>query len=100
MIALPIWMPSALKGLAFGVAVAALNHFILVQGEKKAETMPPEKGKNIIMIRYGIRYLLDVLALFLVYRDAPMLIGTALGLTFNKNFLFVKYLFKKPERKG
>lgn len=97
---MPVWMPSALKGLAFGIAVAALNHFILIQGEKKAESMPPEKGRNAILARYGIRYILDVLALFLVYKDAPMLIATAIGLTFNKNILFVKYLFKKPDRKG
>jgi len=97
---LPVWVPSALKGLSFGVVISTFNYFILVQGQKKAESMPPEKGKNAILIRYGIRYILDVLALFLVYKDAPMLIGTAIGLTFNKNFLFVKYLFKKPERKG
>lgn len=97
---MPVWLPSALKGLAFGIGVALLNHLILVRGERRAEDMPPEKGKNVIMIRYGIRYFLDFLALFLVYKDAPMLIGTAIGLTMNKNFLFFKYLFKKPERKG
>lgn len=97
---MPVWMPSALKGLAFGILVAAFNHWLLLRGEKKAEGMAPEKGRNVILARYGIRYIIDVLALFLVYKDAPMLIGTAIGLTFNKNILFVKYLIKKPERKG
>jgi hypothetical protein len=93
-------MPSALQGLAFGIAVSALNYFILLQGQKKAETMPTDKGKNVILMRYATRYIINIVALFLVYKNAPMLIATAIGLTFNKNFLFVKYLFKKPERKG
>ncbi|MHB8157025.1 MAG: hypothetical protein ACYDEQ_06485 [Desulfocucumaceae bacterium] len=97
---MPVWLPSALKGLAFGIVVAAFNHFLVVRAEKMAESLPPQKGKNLILMRFGIRYMLNVLALFLVYKDAPMLIGTALGLTVNKNFLFFKYLFKKPERKG
>lgn len=100
MIIVPAWMPSALLGLAFGAAVSAFNYVILLQGQKKAETMPAEKGKNIVLARYAVRYVINIVALFLVYKNAPMLIATALGLTFNKNMLFVKYLFKKPERKG
>ncbi|PKM90131.1 MAG: hypothetical protein CVU87_03255 [Firmicutes bacterium HGW-Firmicutes-12] len=97
---MPIWMPSALLGLAFGIAVSALNYFILLQGQKKAETMPPGKGKNIVLMRYATRYIINLVTLFLVYKNTPMLIATAIGLTFNKNFLFIKYLFKKPDRKG
>jgi hypothetical protein len=93
-------MPSALLGLAFGIAVSALNYFILLQGQKKAETMPPGKGKNIVLMRYATRYIINLVTLFLVYKNTPMLIATAIGLTFNKNFLFIKYLFKKPDRKG
>jgi ABC-type Fe3+-siderophore transport system permease subunit len=95
-IGLPVWLPSALQGLAFGIAVSALNYLILLRGQKKAETLPPEKGKNIVLSRYAVRYILNVLALFLVYKNPPMLIATAIGLTFNKNILFFKYLFKKP----
>lgn len=84
-----------MQGLALGIAVSAINYLLLVQGEKKAESLPPEKGKNIVLQRYAIRYILNVLALFLVYKNAPMLIATAIGLTFNKNVLFFKYLFKK-----
>jgi len=93
-------MLSALLGLAFGIAVSVLNHLILLQGQKAAKDMPPAKAKNTILLRYGIRYLLNLAAMFLVYKNPAMLIATAIGLTANKNFLFIKHLLKKPERKG
>jgi len=89
---IPQWLPSALLGLLFGIGVSVLNHFILKQGINKAANLPPEKGKSVIMIRYGIRYIFNILALFLVYKNTPMLIATAIGLTANKNYLFLKYL--------
>jgi len=88
----PEWLPSAALGLILGIAVSVLNHFILQQGIKKASAVPDGKGTNIIMARYGIRYLLNILALFAVYKNVPMLIATAVGLTANKNYLFLKYL--------
>lgn len=89
---IPEWLPSAALGLVLGVAVSVLNHFILQQGVRKAAAVAGSKGTSIIMLRYGIRYLLNILALFIVYKNIPMLIATAIGLTANKNYIFVKYL--------
>lgn len=89
---MPQWLPSALLGLIFGFGVSVLNHFILQQGIQKAAASSDRKGQNIIMTRYGIRYILNILSLFIVYQNVPMLIATAIGLTANKNYLFLKYL--------
>lgn len=97
---MPAWLPSALLGLAFGLLVSAFNHFILAQGMKKAQNLPEHKAKNIIALRYGLRYVLNIIALFLVRKNAPMLVATALGLTINKNMLFLKHLFANSGRKG
>lgn len=97
---MPSWLPSALAGLALGLTVSLLNHLILLQGQRQAVHQPPAKARNTVLARYGIRYLLNVLALFLVYKNTAMLIATAIGLTANKNYLFIKHLCKNPERKG
>ena len=100
MIHLPEWVPPALIGLAFGLAVSSLNHLILMRGLKKGEGQEPPKSKNIILKRYGIRYILNIAALFLVYKNTPMLIATAIGLTLSKNLLFLRYLSSNTRRKG
>jgi len=98
---MPQWLPSALIGLLFGIAVSILNYFILQQGIKKSASLPAGNGQNIIMARYGMRYILNILALVIVYENAPMLLGTALGLTANKSYLFFKYLnWKNFGKKG
>lgn len=91
---MPLWLPPALLGFLLGLAVSGLNHLILRRGLQISANLPAEKGKNIIMFRYGLRLILDFLALFAVYKNVPMLIGTAFGLTAIKNGLFIKYLFK------
>ncbi len=96
---MPQWLPQALLGLLLGLVIAGINHFLVVQVLRQADTLPAEKAKNKIMIRYGVRYLLNLAALFAVHKNAPMLIGTALGLTANKNMLFFKYL-RNPGKKG
>ncbi len=97
---MPAWLPSALIGLVFGLLVSAFNHFILIQGMKKAQNMPEHKAKNLITLRYGIRYVLNIAALFLVHKNMPMLVATALGLTASKNILFLRHLFGNFGRKG
>lgn len=98
---MPQWLPSGLIGLLFGLVVSILNYFILQQGIKKSTSLPDSKGQNIIMVRYGIRYILNILALVIVYKNAPMLLGTAIGLTANKSYLFFKYLnWKNFGKKG
>jgi hypothetical protein len=97
---MPDWLPSALIGLAFGLLVSAFNHFLLIQGMRQAQNLPEHKAKNLITLRYGIRYVLNIAALFLVHKNMPMLVATALGLTASKNILFLRHLFGNFGRKG
>ncbi len=97
---MPEWTVSALIGLVIGTAVSFLNNFILMQGMKKAEELTPAKERNIIMLRYGIRYLLNLAVLFLVYKNTAMLVAAAIGLTLNKNVLFLKYFLRNKQKKG
>ncbi|MCR4440672.1 MAG: hypothetical protein QHH10_00180 [Peptococcaceae bacterium] len=99
-IRLPGWMLPALTGLVIGLTVSFFNHLILLQGVKKAECLSPEQGKNAIMLRYGLRYILNFATLFLVHKDTAMLVAAAFGLTASKNALFFKNLLNKKERKG
>lgn len=89
---MPSWFVSAMLGLLFGTTVSLFNHFLVKQVLGKDENTVDLKLKNKVLMRYGIRYLLNFLAMFLVYKNTPMLIATALGLTVNKNVLFIKYL--------
>jgi len=89
------WLIQALKGLVVGLVVSGFNHFILSRAMKKSEGLPDAKAKKIIISRYSVRYLTNILVLFLVYyffpEDSFMLIGVAIGLTMEKNL----YLYKK-----
>lgn len=86
---MPYWLPAALIGLLFGLVISGVNYYILAQGIKKAE-QDPSKNTLVIASRYGIRYVINMAALFLVYKNTPMLIATAFGLTFNKYVFLVK----------
>ncbi len=89
---MPDWLVPGLIGLVFGTAISGFNHYMLLQGIRKAEKLPGSEGKMAIAKRYGIRYITNILAMFLVYKNAPMLVGTAIGLTAVKNILFAKNL--------
>ena len=100
---MPAWLPDALMGLAFGLAVSGVNHLIFLRGIRKSDGMPDMKAKNIIAAHYGVRYILDFTALFLVYffnKSMAALITTAFGLTASKNVLFFKYLRQDSGKKG
>lgn len=86
---------SLFEGLAFGAAVAAVNHWLIWSIVKNYDKYDPKKAKTKLFVRYFIRYILDVLALFLVYKHLYVLIGTALGLTLVGKVLAAKYLLKK-----
>lgn len=97
---MPTWLPSALIGLIFGLCVSGINYLILKQAMDKSNNLPPLKSKNLIFSRYLIRIFLDLAALFLVYKNVPMLIGTAIGLTITKNIMLIKHYFSSRVRKG
>ena len=82
-----------IKGLIFGTSVSAFNYFLTLRilgdfGQK-------HKAKGRLAAVFFVRYALNFLTLFLVYKNVPMLVGAAVGLTMVKNILFIKYLIKR-----
>ncbi|MBQ2836883.1 MAG: hypothetical protein IJB37_06720 [Peptococcaceae bacterium] len=81
-------------GFVWGLAVSLFNNFF----SWRALSNP--KGifsKLVIIFRIGI----IMLAMLLVYKNTPMLIGTALGLLAVKNYILVKNVYTLfRQRKG
>lgn len=86
---------SGILGLAWGVVVNLFNDF----WTRKAFHNP--KGKMAVMF-FSLRQVINLLAMFLVYKNTALLIGTALGLLVTKNYIFIKNLkqIKIQKRKG
>ena len=88
-----VLLPGAL-GFVWGLAVSLFNNFF----SWRALSNP--KGifsKLVIIFRIGI----IMLAMLLVYKNTPMLIGTALGLLAVKNYILVKNVYTLfRQRKG
>lgn len=89
-----ILLPGVL-GFIWGVAVSLFNNFWTARA-----LADPKNGKAVIFFvcRQGI----NLLAMLLVFKNVPMLIGTALGLVAVKNYILIQCLFdmKKQKRKG
>lgn len=97
---MPSWLPAALIGLAFGLAVSGINHLIMELGVKRGKTLPPKKAARVVITRYGIRYILNIAALFIVHNNVPMLIAAALGLTGCRNIILFRHWMKNSRKKG
>lgn len=91
-----------LIGLIIGGLVGVFNHWLVWSALKKSEHLPPAKGRNKIMVRYLIRYVINVvvLATYLWHKNTFILVGMALGLTIMAKVLAVKYSFLKKEVKS
>ena len=70
-------------GFAWGLAVSLFSYFLTWF------TLNRPKGIMSTLI-FVIRQLLLILAMAVVYKNVPMLIGTALGLLAVKNYIFIK----------
>ena len=81
-------------GFIWGLAVSLFNNFF----SWRAFSNPKSTfSKLVVIFRIGI----IMLAMLLVYKNTPMLIGTAIGLLAVKNYIFVKNLYTLfRERKG
>lgn len=97
---MPDWLQPGLTGLAFGTAVSALNHFILLRAVGRDNEQSPQKAKTAVLKGYFIRYFLNIAALLLVRNNTAMLIATALGLMFSKYMLITKHFYGNTRRKG
>jgi len=83
-----------LLGFLWGLAVSLFNNFWTWQAFTN-----PRKKKNILI--FSLRQGINVLAMFLVYKNLAMLIGTALGLLAIKNYILLKnIMILFHERKG
>lgn len=81
-------------GLVWGLAVSLFNNFWSQRALKNPGSI---FGRLVFIFRLGIM----ALAMLPVYKNVPMLIGTALGLLAVKNYIFVKELYIIfRERKG
>lgn len=93
----------ALLGAVYGSVVGFLNHQVLVKGWNK---ITPEnlsrvkKIKHNVMIRYAIHFFIDVLALLIVAKWTPFLLGTACGIVIMQKILIVKYIKSDKEVKN
>lgn len=81
-------------GFVWGLAVSLFNNFFSWRALSNPKSV---FSKLVIIFRMGI----VILAMFVVYKNTAMLIGTALGLLAVKNYIFVKNLYTLfRERKG
>ena len=88
-----VLFPGAL-GFVWGLAVSLFNNFFSWRALSKPKGI---FSKLVIIFRIGI----IMLAMLLVYKNTPMLIGTALGLLAVKNYILVKNVYTLfRQRKG
>ncbi len=84
-----VWR-SLILGFLWGAVVSVGNHYYLQWVLKKNREQPPDRAMLAIVNCYIVRYFVNVAALFLVYRDMWMLLGTGIGLTLMKNVNLVR----------
>lgn len=89
---------SLLIGLLWGTAVSIGNHLYLQWTIKKNEHRSPDQGMLAVANCYITRYFINILAMFLVYRNMWMLVGTAVGLTVMKNVTIVREYIASRKR--
>ncbi len=87
-----------LAGLVYGGAVGFLGHKIIHTAVMRAT---PTNDREVLLlqrritIRWWLRFFIDIVALFVLYKILPMLLGAALGIIMCQNILIVKYIKKK-----
>lgn len=86
-------------GFGLGSAVSFFNHYIVIRLVNRITNQNIQGLQGKVASRYLIRYATNILTLYLVYQNPPMLIATAFGLMSAKNYVFIKYLLKKEGRK-
>jgi hypothetical protein len=89
---------SLLLGLLWGTAVSVGNYYYLQWTIKKNEARPPEQGMLAVSNCYIIRYFVNIFAMFLVYRNMWMLVGTGLGLTVMKHVTVIREYIASKKR--
>ncbi len=91
-------LKSLLSGLLWGTGISVLNYYYLHWVIKKNEGQPPQKEMLAVVNCYIARYFINIAALFVVYRNMWMLVGTAVGLTVMKNVTLVQQYRKSRQQ--
>jgi len=88
-------LPSIFFGFFLGLAVSIFTYHLSLRMVKKYKLHPDAKKNKKIYIPIYLKYLLNFICLFLVHKNVPMLIATAIGLTMTKNYFIIKYTLGK-----
>lgn len=87
----------ALLGFVWGLAVSLFNNFWTARAIE-------DPSRKISRFFFAVRQIINLLAMFAVYRNTYVLIGTALGLLAIKNYILFKnikdMLSQRKQRKG
>jgi hypothetical protein len=84
---------------SYGGQPLVLAIIIISSGRsKKNEARPPEQGMLAVSNCYIIRYFVNIFAMFLVYRNMWMLVGTGLGLTVMKHVTVIREYIASKKR--
>lgn len=84
-----------LEGFFLGTAVGAFNYFMTVFALGNLEKTSGQKAKVRIGAVFFLRYVLNFLTLFLVYKHVPMLIGAGLALAAMTHIMVIKNIRRK-----
>lgn len=87
----------ALLGFVWGLAVSLFNNFWTVRALE-------DPSRKVSRFFFSIRLGINILAMFAVYRNTYVLVGTALGLLAIKNYILIKNVrdmfSQQKQRKG
>ncbi|MFZ7102111.1 MAG: ATP synthase subunit I [Peptococcaceae bacterium] len=84
---------SIMIGFILGLGVSILNHRLTVSSLNNIAAGSRVKKRSVL--KFILRYFLNLAVLFLVHKNPPMLIAAAFGLTMVKNFILIQYTLGK-----
>lgn len=84
-----------LIGFILGTGVTGIFYIKIYSVARNEDVYSNYDFKRMLSTRYAIRSLTNLLILYIVHTDVPMLAGVALGLTMAKNYILIKTLLGK-----
>lgn len=82
-----------LGGIVYGAVIGLIGQRFLNSGAVKAVPHNDHEVRRMtrrLMIRWWLKLLLDAVALFVLYRWVPMLLGAALGILVTQKLFIIK----------
>ena len=92
-----------LAGIAYGSIIGVIGQKMMTS--KVMQLIPRndkevQKMKRQITVRWWLRFLLDAVALFVLYKLPPMLLGAGLGIVLVSKFFIVLTIKKSNHSSG